>query len=91
MMFWYGGAWPWWGAVLMWAGMLAFWAAVIWAGYFLATGFSRRPAPEPPAPDARCILDERLARGEIDAEQYRSLRELIWAPGPGMAPPGWTR
>ena len=26
---------------------------------------------------ARRILDERLARGEIDAEEYRRLRDLL--------------
>ena len=30
-----------------------------------------------PALDARRILDERLARGEIDAEEYRTRREAL--------------
>ena len=90
MMLWYGGAWPWWGAVLGWAGMLGFWAVVVWAVYFMVSNLSRRPVPEPLVPDAGRILDERLARGEIDAEQYRAMRELIFSGG-SAAPPGWTR
>lgn len=33
--------------------------------------------PAPPALDARRILDERLARGEIDADDYRARREAL--------------
>jgi hypothetical protein len=32
--------------------------------------------------DARRILDERLARGEIDTEEYQRLREVLEG-GPG--------
>jgi putative membrane protein len=91
MMFWYGAAWPWWGVALMWLGVVAFWGGVIWAFYFLVSSLTRPPSPAPPAVDARRILDERLARGEIDAEQYRTLRELIWASRPATAPPAWTQ
>jgi uncharacterized membrane protein len=39
---------------------------------------SRRPGrdPDPQPRGAARILDERLARGEIDAEEYRRLRDL---------------
>lgn len=79
MMFGYGGGWPAWGIAVMWIGMLAFVAVLIWA-YALITCTTRRPgrAPDHPQPgSAARILDERLARGEIDAEEYRRLRELI--------------
>jgi putative membrane protein len=33
--------------------------------------------PAPPALDARRILDERLARGEIDTDDYRARREAL--------------
>ncbi len=81
MMFWYGGDWAWWQAGLMWLAMIAFWALLIWAVYALVTGITRRDRPgqggqrEPG--DARRILDERLARGEIDAEEYRHLRDVL--------------
>jgi putative membrane protein len=82
MMFWYGAGWAWWQAGLMWLAMIAFWALLIWAIYALVTGITRRPG-QPPADeqrrpgDARQILDERLARGEIDAEEYQRLRGLL--------------
>jgi putative membrane protein len=81
MMFWNGGGWAWWQAGLMWLAVIAFWALLIWAVYALVTGVARRPA-EPQAaggPDggARSILDERLARGAINAEEYQRLRETL--------------
>jgi len=81
MMFWYGGGWAWWQAGLMWLAMIAFWALVIWAVYALVTGIARKPGQpdsggQQPG-DAQRILDERLARGEIDAEEYRRLRDML--------------
>ena len=62
--------------------MLAFLAFLIWAAYALITSTTRRPGrdPDPQPGNAARILDERLARGEIDAEEYRRLRDLL-APG----------
>ena len=77
MMFWYGGGWAWWQAGLMWAGMIVFWGLLIWAVYALITNLTRRPGPEQRGDDARAILDQRLARGEIGAEEYHRLRDLI--------------
>jgi putative membrane protein len=92
MMFWYGNAgWAFWQVALMWAGMIAFWGLLIWAVYALVTGAARRPGPGPsggePGGGARRILDERLARGEIDTEEYRRLREVL-ASGEGRSPAG---
>jgi uncharacterized membrane protein len=79
----YGGAggWPVWAAVLMWIGMLAFLGVLIWVGYTLMTrqhqqrgAYERRRGA-----DAGEILNERLARGEIDAAEYKRLRGLIAA------------
>jgi putative membrane protein len=87
MMFWYGNAgWPFWEVALMWAGMIAFWGLLIWAVYALITGSARRtgagtPAGghqgEEPTGHARRILDERLARGEIDTDEYQRLRDVL--------------
>jgi putative membrane protein len=81
MMFWYGGGWAWWQAGLMWIAMIAFWALLIWAVYALVTGIARRPGeakqPEGQAGSAQRILDERLARGEIDTEEYQRLRDVL--------------
>ena len=79
MMFGYGSGWPAWGIALIWIGMIAFLAFLIFAAYALITGTSRLPGRDPgPQPgSAARILHERLARGEIDAEEYRRLRDLI--------------
>ena len=92
MMFWYGGGWGWWQAGLMWLAMIAFWALLAWAIYALVRGVARRPDQtgpdgQPQASDARRILDERLARGEIDAEEYQRLRDLLDG-GAGRSPAG---
>jgi putative membrane protein len=83
MMFWYGNAgWPFWEVALMWIGMIAFWGLLIWAVYALVTGATRRPSSgtggeEHRGDGARRILDERLARGEIDTDEYRRLRDVL--------------
>jgi putative membrane protein len=81
MMLW-DGSWAWWQAGLMWVAMIAFWALLIWLIYALVTGaigHRRRPegGEERRGDDARRILDERLARGEIDLEEYQRLRDVI--------------
>jgi putative membrane protein len=81
MMIWNGG-WAWWQVGLMWVGMIAFWGLLIWLIYALVTGAvgrGRQPerGEEPGGGDARRILDERLARGEIDIEEYQRLRDVI--------------
>ncbi len=92
MMFWDGGGWAWWQAGLMWLLMIAFWALLIWVIYALITGATRR-GREPERGEqqqpgsARRILDERLARGEIDADEYRRLREILDG-GAGRSPTG---
>jgi putative membrane protein len=81
MMIWNSG-WAWWQAGLMWLGMIAFWGLLIWLIYALVTGpigRGRQPGrgEEPGGDGARRILDERLARGEIDLEKYQRLRDVI--------------
>ncbi|MBO0770025.1 MAG: SHOCT domain-containing protein [Actinobacteria bacterium] len=82
MMFWNGGGWAFWQVALMWVVMIAFWGLVIWAIYALVTSLTRRPGQgqrsgEHGAGDARQILDERLARGEIDPDEYQRLRDAM--------------
>jgi len=81
MMFWYGGHWAFWQAGLMWVGMIAFWALLIWGIYVLIHGTTRNSKDH--GGEARRILDERLARGEIGAEEYRRLRDMIGSEGSG--------
>ncbi|HUY51900.1 MAG TPA: SHOCT domain-containing protein [Streptosporangiaceae bacterium] len=91
MMFWYGGGWAWWQAGLMWIAMIAFWGLLIWAVWALVTSVTRRAGQaerggqEPGV--ARRILDERLARGEIDTSEYQRLREVLDG-GAGRSPAG---
>jgi putative membrane protein len=57
--------------------MLLFWAGLIAIAFaFVRAALDRRP-PQPPGDDARRLLDERLARGEIDADDYTRRRELL--------------
>ena len=102
MMWYWGNTVHWWEWLLGFVGMVAFWGLVIWGIWYLVTGLTRATdrgldqrgeAAPPPAgpphsggPQARHILDERLARGEIDAEEYRHLRDLIT--GADRAPAG---
>ena len=79
MMFWYGGHWAFWQAGLMWVGMIAFWGLLIWGVYALITNATRKPRSTDDGSDAVRILDRRLASGEIDADEYRRLRDLITA------------
>jgi putative membrane protein len=74
--------------------MMIFWA-LIWIGFlgliaWLAVQWTRTnsqgSAPsQPSSKTARELLDERLARGEIDAAEYQRLRDLIGADD-GRAP-----
>jgi putative membrane protein len=79
MMFWYGSHLIFWQAALMSLGMVIFWGLLIWGLYVLITGNSRHSAIHHPrlGDDARQILDQRLARGEIDLDQYHRLIEAL--------------
>ncbi len=77
MMWYWGGGGHWWWALLGFVGMVAFWGLIIWAVWYFVTGLSRRPDTGPGTDGAKRILDERLARGEIDAEDYRRLLTLM--------------
>jgi putative membrane protein len=79
-MFEYGGHWSGWDLALMSLMMVVFWGLVIWAGYLVFSNLSRqRPSAGPADPVA--LLVERFAKGEIDADEYRSRRELLVADG----------
>jgi uncharacterized membrane protein len=87
MMFGYAAGWPVWEIALMWSSMIVFLALLIWAAYALITSTTRRPGSSHGTTDARSLLDQRLARGEIDAAEYQRLRGLI-ASGDHQAPAG---
>lgn len=74
MMWYWGGGVHWWGWLLMALGMVAFWALIIWAVWYLVSSTTRRPVDhQQGGGDGKRILDERLARGEIDVDEYRRL------------------
>ena len=81
MMFWDGGGhWVFWQAAVMWLAMVAFWGLVIWAVYALVSNLGRSHQPQHwhgLPEDARSILDQRLARGELSPEEYARLRETL--------------
>ncbi len=59
--------------------MILFWvfliAGTVWL--YLAIGRQAVDRPEPGRSSALAILDERLARGEIDADEYRVRKTAI--------------
>ncbi|MEV5973140.1 SHOCT domain-containing protein [Streptomyces sp. NPDC051921] len=74
MMFWYGDGMNGWGWFAMSAGMVLFWGLLITIAVMLFRTLDRasqRPRGSRPATSAEQILGERLARGEIDEEEYR--------------------
>lgn len=65
--------------------VMAFWS-LIWIGFlgliaWLAVQWSRNSSSSPPsqpsARTAREVLDERLARGDIDLDEYRRRRDAL--------------
>jgi putative membrane protein len=69
MMDWADGGWSWWWMLLMMMFMVVLVAAVIWA--LVAVTRSGSTMPDAKRPTAEEILNERFARGEIDASEYR--------------------
>ena len=79
MMLWGGGA-GWGSWLVMILAMVAFWALVVIAIGALLRGVhddraDRRRRPQPQ--DALRVLDERLARGDLEVQDYRARRELL--------------
>ncbi|MEU0396940.1 SHOCT domain-containing protein [Streptomyces sp. NPDC006208] len=78
MMFWYRHDLSGWGWLAMSLGMILFWALIITAGFLL-------PIPEqtPRACSHPCratpeqILGDRLARGDINEDEYRRLLNAL--------------
>ena len=68
----YGG----WGMGLGWIFMLLFWVLVI-VGIVALVKWLRNQNPGTSRADARQILDERYARGEIDREEYQRRRQNL--------------
>ena len=63
----------------MWVSMLVFWALFIAFAYYALKGFTRS-GPARSGGDATAILEQRYARGEISAEEYRDRRRTLETP-----------
>jgi putative membrane protein len=76
----FGGGMGWGGWLTMGVVMLVFWGLVI-AGVVLlvrSVGHRHEVTHEPVGPTAALrILEERFARGEIDADEYSRRRQLL--------------
>jgi putative membrane protein len=91
MMGWYGDHMSGWGYALMTLTTLAFWALVAAAVVLLvrtvgggnAVGAGRATPPSTPTPEQ--ILADRLARGEIEVDEYQRRLEALRSAG-GTAP-----
>jgi len=57
--------------------MLLFWVFVIAGIVWLVLALSRSQLPRGGESSALRILEERLARGEIDAEEFRARRAVL--------------
>ena len=78
MMGWSYGDVGWGGWVLMTLMMLAFWGLLVFGGIAVFRSLRRdEGSSAQDRSDAQRLLDERFARGEIDADEYRARRELL--------------
>jgi putative membrane protein len=75
-MWWHGDL-SWWSWLIMSVGMVAFWGLVIWALVALLRG---RGDSATPRQGPHEILAERLARGEIDEQEYRERLDALRSP-----------
>lgn len=80
MMWWNHGA----GAggwIVMTLGMVVFWSILVFGvvAIFRGTRDAGSASGRTPRRDPMEILDERFARGEIDADEYHSRRQVLGA------------
>lgn len=76
MMHWFYGGMGWGGWLVMSLAMVAFWTLVVYAVVAITRS---DPPSDPGRPDPMRILDQRLARGEIDEAEYRRLHDVLEA------------
>lgn len=81
MMGWYGDGVGWGGWIVMTLSMVAFWALVALAWFAILRGSGGRwPVDGGAGRDLMQILDERFARGEINAEEYQIRKDVLRDP-----------
>ncbi len=79
---WNGGGWGWGAWVAMAFMMLVFWGAIAAVVIVAIRSWGHRPEGTAAGAtnsedDALRVLDTRFARGDIDAEEYTSRRDLL--------------
>lgn len=67
--------WDWHDTTAMTIGMIAFWVLIVAMAYFLFRWATERPDARPPT--AIELLEQRFARGEISADEYRERRAVL--------------
>lgn len=79
MMFWYGNGMNGWGYALMAVVMIAVLVLIVLSVVVVARALIGPPRPPaPPPPDTpESLLAQRLARGEIDEDEYRRKLALL--------------
>lgn len=76
----YGGGPGWFGWLMMTVGMLAFWGLVVFGAVAVYRNVRRDGGGAHSAgEDPMRLLEERFARGEIDAEEFTRRRDLLRA------------
>ena len=79
-MMWTDGWGGWVGGIMMVLMMLVFWGGLIALVVFLARGFGARPSQgegKRSEPEAREILADRFARGEISEDEYEQRKRVL--------------
>lgn len=74
---WNGGGWDFGGWVLMGFMMLVFWGLVIGVIFGVFRSREGRNPGAPSSSQAMHLLEERFARGEIDADEFAARRDLL--------------
>ena len=78
MMGWYFGDFGWAGWLVMTLMMLVFWGLLIFGGVAVFRSLRRDDTiPTSGRSDPQQLLDERFARGEIDADEYQERSQLL--------------
>jgi putative membrane protein len=91
MFYMHSFGWGWW--LVMSIGMVAFWGLVIYGVVWVLRGRSPQRAEQPARERPQEILKQRLAQGEISAEEYERLTATIERPAqraPARASAGVT-
>lgn len=73
MMSYFGSSW---WVVLMGTGMVLVWGLIVWAAILLVGGLTHRDR-DPDTSTSLQILDQRLAQGEIENDEYSRLRHMV--------------